>query len=52
MANGDTLPSRVGQVNSAGGTNELFLKSSQLRALLPLPTTLLGLTSRTQVTVT
>ena len=26
MANGDTLPSRVGQINSAGGTNELFLK--------------------------
>lgn len=26
MANGDTTPSRVGQINSAGGTNELFLK--------------------------
>jgi hypothetical protein len=26
MANGDTAPSRVGQINSAGGTNELFLK--------------------------
>ena len=26
MANGDTSPSRVGQVNSAGDTDALFLK--------------------------
>ena len=26
MANGDTLPSRVGQINSAGDVNALFLK--------------------------
>ncbi len=26
MANGDTSPSRVGQINSAGDTDALFLK--------------------------